>query len=89
MDVEKLELQIEADVNLGFIPLLVAASAGTVATGAVDPVKTIAEICEKYDLWLHADGAYGAMAAALPETNKDLKAISRADSVALDPHKWL
>ena len=89
MDLAKLEEQIEADVELGFIPLLVAASAGTVATGAVDGINAIADICEKHDLWLHVDGAYGAMAAALPEASEDLKAISRADSVALDPHKWL
>ncbi|MDB2499740.1 aminotransferase class V-fold PLP-dependent enzyme [bacterium] len=89
MDVEKLELQIEADIKVGFIPILVAASAGTVATGAVDHINKIADICEANDLWLHVDRAYGAMAAALPEASEDLKAISRADSVALDPHKWL
>lgn len=89
MDIEKLEQQIEADAQLGFIPILVAASAGTVATGAVDNIGQIADICEKHNLWLHVDGAYGAMAAALPEASIDLKAIQRADSVALDPHKWL
>lgn len=89
MDVEKLEQQIKADLELGFTPLLVAASAGTVATGAIDPIERIADICEKHDLWLHVDGAYGAMAAALPDASADLKAIKRADSVALDPHKWL
>lgn len=89
MDIEKLEQQIKADLELGFTPLLVAASAGTVATGAVDPINAIADLCEKHDLWLHVDGAYGAMAAALPDAHSDLKAISRADSVALDPHKWL
>ena len=89
MDSAKLEHQLEADIELGFIPILVAASAGTVATGAVDPINTIADICEKHNLWLHVDGAYGAMAAALPEASEDLRAIKRADSVALDPHKWL
>ena len=89
MDIEKLEQQIEADIEVGFIPILVAASAGTVATGAVDSINAIADLCNKYDLWLHVDGAYGAMAAALPEAHEDLKAIERADSVALDPHKWL
>ena len=67
----------------------VIASAGTVGTGAVDPINAIADICKKENLWLHIDGAYGAMAAALPDADSDLKAISRADSVALDPHKWL
>jgi glutamate/tyrosine decarboxylase-like PLP-dependent enzyme len=89
MDVAKLKDQIEADLELDFIPLVVAASAGTVATGAVDPINAIADLCEKHKLWLHIDGAYGAMAAALPEASEDLKAIKRADSVALDPHKWL
>jgi aromatic-L-amino-acid/L-tryptophan decarboxylase len=89
MDVQKLEQQIEADLKDDFIPILVAASAGTVATGAVDPINAIADLCAKYKLWLHIDGAYGAMAAALPEASEDLKAIKRADSVALDPHKWL
>ena len=89
MDVAVLEQQIKADIKLGFVPLLVAASVGTVATGAVDSIDAIADICEKYEIWLHIDGAYGAMAAALPEAQKDLKAIKRADSVALDPHKWL
>jgi aromatic-L-amino-acid/L-tryptophan decarboxylase len=89
MDVVKLEEQIKADIAVGFTPLLVAASAGTVATGAVDPINAIADVCEQYGLWLHVDGAYGAMAAALPEAHEDLKAIKRADSVALDPHKWL
>ena len=64
-------------------------TAGTTATGAVDPLVEIAAICNEYDLWFHVDGAYGAFAAALPEASEDLKAISMADSVALDPHKWL
>lgn len=89
MEVDKLDAQIEADIQLGFIPLLVAASAGTVSTGAVDPIHAIADICERRQIWLHVDGAYGAMAAALPEARDDLKAITRADSIALDPHKWL
>jgi glutamate/tyrosine decarboxylase-like PLP-dependent enzyme len=55
----------------------------------VDPVEAMADLCQREDLWLHVDGAYGAMAAALPEANLDLKALRRADSIALDPHKWL
>ena len=58
MDVGKLEEQIEADKALGLVPLLVAASAGTVATGAVDPVGAIADLCERHGLWFHVDGAY-------------------------------
>jgi glutamate/tyrosine decarboxylase-like PLP-dependent enzyme len=68
---------------------LVIGAAGTVGTGAVDPLQAIAEICRKYDLWFHVDGAYGAPAAALPDADEDLRALSRADSIALDPHKWL
>ena len=89
MDVGALEKQIEADRERGFLPLLVAASAGTVATGAVDPINAIADLCERRRLWLHVDGAYGAMAASVPEAGDDLKALHRADSLALDPHKWL
>lgn len=89
MDVDKLGEQIRTDVNGGCTPLLVVASAGTVATGAVDPIGEIADLCDKHNLWLHVDGAYGAMATSVPGAAQDLKAISRADSVALDPHKWL
>lgn len=89
MDVDKLDEQIRTDVSSGLTPLLVVASAGTVATGAVDPIGLIADVCEKHNLWLHVDGAYGAMATSVPGASPDLKAIRRADSVALDPHKWL
>jgi glutamate/tyrosine decarboxylase-like PLP-dependent enzyme len=89
MDVGNLEERIAADKAIGIIPLLVVASAGSVGTGAVDPIRAMADLCEREGLWLHVDGAYGAMAAALPEANEDLKALRRADSLALDPHKWL
>ena len=68
---------------------MVVGAAGTVSTGAVDPLLEIATICRKYDLWFHVDGAYGAPAAALPEASAQLKGLKEADSVALDPHKWL
>lgn len=89
LDVAKLEQQIAADKKQGTVPLLVAATAGTVGTGAVDPLNALADLCHREGLWLHVDGAYGAMAAALPEAHPDLKALRRADSLALDPHKWL
>jgi glutamate/tyrosine decarboxylase-like PLP-dependent enzyme len=60
-----------------------------VSTGAVDPLPDIAGICREYNLWFHVDGAYGAFAAALPDASHDLKGLSQADSVAMDPHKWL
>lgn len=67
---------------------MVLATAGSVGTGSVDPINDIADICGREGLWLHVDGAYGAMAAAIPDAEPDLKALHRADSLALDPHKW-
>jgi aromatic-L-amino-acid decarboxylase len=64
-------------------------TAGTVSTGAVDPLPALAAICRECDLWFHVDGAYGAVAAAVPGVPEDLRGLSEADSVAIDPHKWL
>jgi glutamate/tyrosine decarboxylase-like PLP-dependent enzyme len=89
MDLEALKEQIQSDRQKGVTPLMVVAAAGSVGTGSVDPIEALADLCEQENLWLHVDGAYGAMAAALPEAEPDLKALKRADSVALDPHKWL
>lgn len=89
MDVDALEKQIVADRAEGRLPFLVVGAAGTVGTGAIDPLPDIAAICKKYDLWFHVDGAYGAPAAVLPEASAQLKGLSEADSIALDPHKWL
>jgi aromatic-L-amino-acid decarboxylase len=89
MDVRGLRAQIEADIQAGLRPFCVAANAGTVNTGAVDPLPEIATVAAKYNLWFHVDGAYGAP-AALDATKRALFAdLERADSVALDPHKWL
>ena len=71
------------------VPLLVAGTAGTVSTGAVDPLVEIAAICRRHDVWFHVDGAYGALAARVPGAPADLRALADADSVAVDPHKWL
>jgi glutamate/tyrosine decarboxylase-like PLP-dependent enzyme len=89
MDASALENQIKEDVAGGYLPFMVVGAAGTVGTGAVDPLNAIAEICRKYDLWFHVDGAYGAPAAVLPDADEDLRALAQADSIALDPHKWL
>ncbi len=89
MDVEALENQIRKDLAEGFKPFLVVGNAGSVSTGAVDPLFDISAVCKKYDLWFHVDGAYGAPAAALPEAPGQLKGLAEADSVAVDPHKWL
>ncbi|RPJ55963.1 MAG: aspartate aminotransferase family protein [Acidobacteria bacterium] len=89
MDAAQLRSLIQKDRAAGLQPLMVAGTAGSVGTGAVDPLNEIADICAENDLWFHVDGAYGAFAAALPDASPDLRALSRADSVAMDPHKWL
>lgn len=84
---EELERAIRRDKDAGKQPIAVVASAGTVATGAIDPLAEIGGIAKKHDLWFHIDGAYGALAAiAIP--NK-FRGLSHADSLSLDPHKWL
>lgn len=80
---------IEEDLKHGKNPFLVIGTAGDVSTGAVDDLKGIAAICKKYDLWFHIDGAYGVPAAILPEQKELFAGIEEADSIALDPHKWL
>src|SRR6185436_11810729 len=89
MDPLALRRGIEDDLRLGHQPFLVVGTAGAVGTGAVDPLPEIAAICREHDLWFHVDGAYGALAAALPDVPDDLRGLSLADSVAVDPHKWL
>lgn len=87
--VDALEEQIGRDIGNGDIPLMVVGTAGTVSTGAVDPLERLADLCESRGLWFHVDGAYGGFAAVSPEAPDDIRALSRADSVAVDPHKWL
>jgi glutamate/tyrosine decarboxylase-like PLP-dependent enzyme len=89
MNVDALRRQIDADVAAGDRPFIVVGTAGSVSTGAVDPLPELADLCEERGLWLHADGAYGGFAAAVPEAPDGLRGLSRADSVAVDPHKWL
>ena len=89
MDVTALDRQIAADRAAGDLPFLVAGTAGSVSTGAIDPLPRIAALCQKQGLWFHVDGAYGAIAAALEHAPADLRGLSLADSVAVDPHKWL
>jgi glutamate/tyrosine decarboxylase-like PLP-dependent enzyme len=89
IDVSALRQQIEADRGAGERPILVVGNAGTVSTGAVDPLSELAAICREFDLWFHVDGAYGAMAAILPEASQEFAGLSEADSIAVDPHKWL
>jgi len=89
MSADALRAAIESDRKNGLIPIMVVGAAGTVSTGATDPLAAIAALCSEHDLWFHVDGAYGGFAACLPEASGDLKALARADSVAVDPHKWL
>ncbi|MEX2048079.1 MAG: aminotransferase class V-fold PLP-dependent enzyme [Gemmatimonadota bacterium] len=86
---DALRSRIESDRAAGDTPLMVVGTAGSVSTGAVDPLPELREICDEHDLWLHVDGAYGAFAAAAPNAPDDIRALAVADSVALDPHKWL
>jgi aromatic-L-amino-acid decarboxylase len=88
MDPATLTDQIATDRAAGLQPFLLVASAGTVSTGAVDPIRALSAIAKQESLWLHIDGAYGAPAAALPDADPDLKSLHLADSLAVDPHKW-
>lgn len=82
-----LRTAIEDDLRSGVKPIAVVASAGTTATGSIDPFSAVADVCQEYGLWLHVDGAYGALASlAVPEA---FEGMARADSLSLDPHKWL
>ena len=89
MDNGILEQTIKTDIENGCNPIMVIGTAGDVSTGAVDDFKGIATICKTYNLWFHIDGAYGIPAAAMPETKSLFEGITAADSIALDPHKWL
>src|SRR5262245_60522628 len=89
MDVEQLRAAIVADRAAGLRPACVAASAGTVNTGAIDPLGALADFCERQSLWLHVDAAYGGPAAMVPEIAALYEGLERADSVAIDPHKWM
>lgn len=89
MDVEQLKTQIAVDRAAGLNPVCVAASAGTVNTGAIDPFDTLADICEAEGLWLHVDGAYGGVGILAEQASALYKGIERVDSIAIDPHKWL
>ena len=89
MSADALAEALASDRAAGLRPWLVVASAGTVDTGAVDPLPEIAELCRRHGAWLHVDGAYGGLFALCPEGRDILRGIDLADSVALDPHKTL
>ena len=87
--VDVLEQAIAADRAAGLLPLAVCANAGTTNTGAVDPLPELADLCAAHDVWLHVDAAYGGFAVLTERGRAALAGIERADSVTLDPHKWL
>jgi glutamate/tyrosine decarboxylase-like PLP-dependent enzyme len=89
IDLRALKVQIAADVEAGAVPMMVVGTGGAVSTGVVDPLPALRELCDEYGIWLHVDGAYGAFAAAADSAPADLRGLALADSVALDPHKWL
>ena len=89
MDVAALDRAIAEDRAAGHLPICVVASAGDVNTGAIDPLDAIADVCAHHRVWFHVDGAYGGFAVLAPTVTKQFRGLTRADSVALDPHKWL
>ncbi len=89
MDNHILEQTIKEDLKQGHQPFMVVGTAGDVSTGVVDNLEAIAAICKAHDLWFHIDGAYGIPAAVIPELKELFIGIKEADSIALDPHKWL
>jgi aromatic-L-amino-acid/L-tryptophan decarboxylase len=89
MDLADLRTAVAADRRAGHRPFLVAANAGSVKTGAVDPLADLSEFCRQEGLWLHVDGAYGGFGVLDPRLARWYAGLERADSVALDPHKWL
>ena len=89
MDVRALQAAIERDLREGVRPFAVVATVGTTSTTSVDPVARIADVCEKYRLWLHVDAAYAGTAAIVPELRFVLDGCDRADSFVANPHKWM
>jgi len=86
---DELERAIDDDRAAGRTPVMVCATIGTTSTTSVDPVSAIAEICERLGVWLHVDAAYAGPAASLPEKSREFEGWERADSIVLNPHKWM
>jgi glutamate/tyrosine decarboxylase-like PLP-dependent enzyme len=89
MRTDDLVAKITADLQAGYVPLCVIANAGTVDTGAVDPLREIREVANHFQLWMHVDGSYGAFAVLADSAKALFAGMEQADSIALDPHKWL
>lgn len=86
---DDLASQLAADLAAGHIPVAVIGTAGTVSTGAIDPLPAMAQLCREHKVWFHVDGAYGGFAAMVDTVPDDIRGLAYADSVAIDPHKWL
>ncbi|VAW84088.1 Pyridoxal-dependent decarboxylase [hydrothermal vent metagenome] len=89
MSPQALKKQLETDIDTSFIPIAIVATAGTTSTGAIDPLKEIGEIAREHSIWFHIDGAYGLPGILDPKTRPLYEGLSLADSVIVDPHKWL
>ncbi len=87
--VDRLQQAIRADRDAGCLPFMVVGTGGSVSTGAIDELDRLADIAASEQMWFHVDGAYGALAAVVPELHDLFKGMERADSLAVDPHKWL
>jgi len=89
IDIAALKSKIAEDKAAGYIPFCIVGNAGTVNTGAIDPIDALLEIARKEKIWLHIDGAFGALAKLVPAYQERLKSLEEADSVAFDLHKWM
>ncbi|MBA4851561.1 bifunctional aminotransferase class I/II-fold pyridoxal phosphate-dependent enzyme/GNAT family N-acetyltransferase [Emticicia sp. BO119] len=89
INVPALVTKIKEDIEAGFRPFCVVGNAGTVNTGAIDPLEELYQICQEFGLWFHIDGAFGSLAKLTPSFSEKLKTIEKADSLAFDFHKWL
>jgi aromatic-L-amino-acid decarboxylase len=89
MDVTALQDMVSKDRSRGLLPLAVVATAGTVGTGAMDDLQAVADLCHREELWMHVDGAFGALVRLSPQLAHHVQGIERADSLAFDFHKWL
>src|SRR5438876_9869180 len=89
MRVDDLVAKVTDDLEAGYVPFCVVGNAGTVDTGAIDPLREIREVANRFQLWMHVDGSYGAFAVLADSAKKLFAGMEQADSIALDPHKWL
>jgi aromatic-L-amino-acid/L-tryptophan decarboxylase len=89
INVEDLENKIAEDKAAGYLPFCIIGNAGTVNTGAIDPLEILQQIAKRENIWLHVDGAFGAFAKLVPDFNASLKVLESVDSIAFDLHKWM